>query len=773
MRLTSAVFLATACAFIVCVDTTVAGDDGKNPPVATAEQVQAIQAQIKLLNAADNLQRENAEAELSKIGPVALPLLKEAMKSPDAETAARAKRLVGKMTEGAVRPIESYAECMPANSIFFLEAPHTKQTLEKLKGSPMGKFWDLPAMQNFLKGHRAAQVPNDQKTYDAMRAIPSLLDGKALIALGSPDTAEAAELDPPMVYVLESKQAATLETQVRNLFEGMVDPAKTSRRYGPFTVEEHITAQTVYGQQSIIHSLTQKGIESFLDKMLKRPEKSLQPELRDTTALLPNFDFVYSLAADGLKDLADDALLIDDQQLSVVNALGFTPGSTWRGVVSVTPDGLEDAFQLKPAGGDKNEGLLAVLTRMAASVPPAPKAGDPQALDLIPWQTALLVSFQGDVSGNAAAISKALTTVDQNFAPAPAPDKAQQPAVQPKPGNVFRPNQPVKPPTAPGVPAPPEKAAPDAAPRAGPAPGGVPTPDPAVKKADGTPIPQPKATTLGQKALEAGGGGNPAAPAPAPGPAPAPAPAPADQPPAPKAAAAEKIAPHLTAFTKLGMKMEQFLGLVDGPVQLALFVQQIEEDAPESIPISPLVAVVLKDSKPVEQALEAGAAGVKPRFTKDLVNGGTHYIETDGNQETRPGFWLKGNYLAWSNDRDLIEMAGGALLHAKGNERIADRATYKQALASKRLDPQALMTIFGDAEQVMEMPYGLAKVNWQEDEQNPWPDYALIRPLLKDKPVILDFKSIPGGIQGHALTPLSLILMIEAFRRPFIEAGYW
>ena len=51
--------------------------------------------------------------------------------------------------------------------------------------------------------------------------------------------------------------------------------------------------------------------------------------------------------------------------------------------------------------------------------------------------------------------------------------------------------------------------------------------------------------------------------------------------------------------------------------------------------------------------MEAGAAGVKPRFTKDLVNGGTHYIETDGNPETRPGFWLKGNYLAWSSDRGL------------------------------------------------------------------------------------------------------------------------
>jgi len=698
-------------------------------PVSVPETA-SIKTQIARLNATDNLDREDAERELMKAGASAVPLLKEAMKSPDPETAARAKRLVGRLTEIAGRPQGSYAEIMPATSIFFMEAANARKTLENLKTSPLGKFWDLPAMQAFCKGHREAQVPNDQKMLDAVREIPKLLEGKVLWALGAPDTAEAAELDPPMVYALDFKTPQVLEAQIRKIFEGMTDPAKGNRRYGPFTVEEHITAQSVYGQESIIHSLTQKGIESFLDTLVKRPEKTLQSELQETRTLLPRYDFIYHLSSGGFKELCDNGQLIDDQQLEVLEKIGFVAGTSWRGVLAVTPDGFEDAFTLQVGGGAKNQGIVAVLAQMATAVPPAPAAGAPQALDLIPWQAGLLVSFQGDTAKNAAALGRALRLVDETFAPAAPPAVLQ-------PGAVPAPNAPVKPL------APPDLNKPVIAP---------------VNKA---------ANTLGQEALAAANGNKAANANPDP-----PKPVGADAP-APKVEA-PRIPPHITRFEKLGMKLEQFLEQVDGPIQLALFMQHIEDDeTPEATPISPLFSVVLKDAKVVEQSLEAASAGPMPRFKKEVLNGGVSYLEIDGDEESRPGYWMKGNYLAWSSERDLIDLAGAALLHQGGNERMADRAGYKQALAKKQLDPQALATFFGDAEQVLEMPYKLAKINWQEDDANPWPSYDLIRPLLAGKPVLLEFKAAPDGLKGHALTPLSIMGLIEAFRRPLIEAGFW
>lgn len=766
--------LYSACVLMFGV-AAVYGGQPDNPPAISPQQIQAIKAQIARLNAADNLDREDAEQQLLKIGQLALPFLKEALKSAAPETAARAKRLVGKMAEIAGRPAESYAEILPANSVFFLEAPHTRQSLDKWKECPLGKFWDLPAMQKFYAGHREAQVPNDQKILDAVREIPKLLDGKALFAIGAPDTAEAAELDPPLVYVLESKQAGALEAAARKLFEGMTDSPKGGRRYGPFSVEEHITAQSVFGQDSVIHSLTQKGIESFLDGLLKRPAEPLNAELKDIRALLPQHDFVYRISADNFKDLADNGQLIDDVQFEVLETLGFLPGSSWTGAIAATPDGFEDVFHLKIGGGARNEGITAVLTRMAAAMPPPPAAGAPQSLDLIPWQAGLLVSFNGDTARNAAVLSRALKSLDVIFASQPAAPVPAQPAVPGQPG--VRPGQPIPP--APGA----QK------PVAPPAPAGAPKPVQPVKPDAGArnapdtpaapvqPAPKQAANTLGQKALADAGGATTPAPAPAPAPSagekkdPAPA-EPKDEKPAPRAKV-EKVPPHISRFEKLGLKLEQFLEQVDGPIQAGLFMQQIEDETPDEIPISPLLAVLLKNPKVIEQSLEAAAAGPTPRFDKEVLNGGVHYVEKEGNPDTKPGFWLKGNYLAWSSERDLLDLAGAALLHQAGNERMADRASYKAAVAARRLDPQAIFTFFGDAEQVMEMPYKLAQVTWQEDDANPWPAYDLLRPLLKDKPVLLEFKSVPGGLQGHALTPLSLMGIIEAFRQPLIEAGFW
>ncbi|MCY3021330.1 MAG: hypothetical protein NTW87_20130, partial [Planctomycetota bacterium] len=230
--------------------------------------------------------------------------------------------------------------------------------------------------------------------------------------------------------------------------------------------------------------------------------------------------------------------------------------------------------------------------------------------------------------------------------------------------------------------------------------------------------------------------------------------------------------PRVERFEKMGLKLEQFLEQVQGPVQVGLFLQQVEDEVPESLPVSLLAAMLLKDAAPVAQALDAASAGAQPRYTKEPLGGGIHYVETAGDKEAKPGFWLKDKYLAYTTDREILEYAVAALAHQGGNERMSDRNAYKQA--RNLLDPQALLTIYGEAEQVLEMPYRLSKVNWEEDAQvNPWPTYALIRPLLQNRPVLVQFSSIPEGLQGYARTPLTLYGMIEAFRRPFAEAGLW
>ena len=684
-------------------------------PALTPEQTAAVKALIAKLNDPDVLVCEKAEEDLVKFGPTALPLVREATGAAEPELAARAKRVVSRLAEVAARPGNSYAESMPGSSIFFLEAPHTRQTLDRMKGSPLGKFWDSPAMQKFYKGDYDAQAANDQKALDAVRAIPKLLDGKALLALGAPDTAEAAELDPPLVYVAESKQPVELEMQVRNLFQGLDDPPKGEQRpYGPFRIAEHISAQTVFGQERVVHALTQKGIESFLDCMVKRPAESLSPALKEIRALLPQYDFIFHIASNGFKELSDAAQLIDDEQVETMDKLGFICGSTCQGVVAVNADGFEEHLRMVLGGGDKNnDGLLAVIRKTAVQGAAPRPAGAPQALDLIPKQAGLLLSFQGDNSRAAAALAAAIRSLDERPAPA-APQQGPNAVPAHQPG-------------------------PQAAPGAGP----VPAPG------------KTQANALGQQALAEANPKGPGKPAPA------------------KAAKPPVTHPMVERVEKIGLSLERFLEQVDGPVHFALFLEQVEEETPDDLPVSLLAALMLKDANVVSQALEASCGGATPRFTKEALGTGTFYKEKDGEPGLAPGFWLKGNYLAYAAERDLLDLAAAALLHREGNERLTDREGYKRAVAQKRLDPQALFTIFGDAEYVLEMPYGLARVLWQEDPKNPWPDWAVVKGFLEGKPVVVQFKATPDGIEGVAQTPLTLFGMIEAFRKPFIEAGYW
>jgi hypothetical protein len=694
---------------LVALCSVFAADPAPNVPVADVKQIEGIKAQILKLNAENAIAREEAERELLRIGMPALPLLKEASASKEPEIAARAKRLVGKLLEANAKPVQSYAEMFPANTIAFLEFSNLKDFLEKLKTSPVGQFINLPATQTFFKKHQKAQVDSDQKMLDALIGMRNLIDGKFLFAIGAGETADAGEIDPPMVYMLESKQAQALEAQVRAFFLGIADPPKSTRRYGPFTIDEHLIAQTVFGQDSVIHALTAPAVEAFLDNYLKRPAPPLTESLSALRALTPQPDITLHINTQDLAKLSEGTMLIDDELVKAVETFGAAPGTLFQSAMRVKPEGIEEQFRLAIKDSDKKNSLLALLKKMAAQMPPAPAADAPQALDLIPWQAGILISFQGDVSSNAADLSAALKAIDALSAP-PA-----RPVVMPK------------------QPAPNNKAAPK---------------NPAHKTEGNTPAGEALKDVLDTAPKK-----DKLTPEDAVLPAPV------------------AVHPRIDALEKTGLTLAKLFEQVQGPAQLAIFPQKIEgEDMPDDLPFSPLLAFLLKDPAGIEQILEAGAAGPAPRYRKDVLNGGTHYIDTTGDAEARGGFWLKGSHLAYSTERALLDLAGNALLHGKGNERMADRASYKQAAAT--LTPDCLLTIFGEAEQVLETPYQMAKITWQEDMENPWPAFDQVKPLLQKKSVLVTFKSMPGGLLGYALTPLSLLGMVEAIRRPIVEGNF-
>lgn len=269
-------------------------------PPAAVQPVQPkpedIKALIQKLNAPDTVQREEAERALLQIGQPALEALKDAVTSPEQEIALRAQKLIAKLSDVTFRPAKSWAEVFPANSVLFLEFPNVKASLDRIKTTPLGRFWDTQAMQTFYKGHYDNQLPNDQKMLDCCKAIPKLIDGRAVLALGAGDTAEAAELDPPMVYIIESKQLPEMEEQVRNLLDSMSEPLRETQPYGKFTVELGATAQTVFGQNTVLHSRTEKGMHSLLDNLTQRPEKPLDPLLADIRKVLPNYDAVLHIS---------------------------------------------------------------------------------------------------------------------------------------------------------------------------------------------------------------------------------------------------------------------------------------------------------------------------------------------------------------------------------------------------------------------------------------------------------------------------------------------
>ena len=726
--------LCTACIGLRCfaeepaadtVDLTAAKPTPLDPAIKTA-----VQKLITQLGAADTVQREDAEKALLTLGKPAIPMLKEAEASANPEIAVRAKRLSARLAETSIRP-GSYAGVLPADAVLYFELRDAATTLNRIGTTPIGKFWEKQSTKTFMNGYRLSLLPAELKAFDAMNALPKLASGKALFALSSPDTIEAHEIDPPLLYVLETQNMQALEVQIRNLFEGMNDGVKTKRQYKKFQIEEQSNACTVFGAQRIIHALTAKGMESFLDFLTKPPEKSLSVLMNDLKSKRPEADAYLRLNADGLKNLAEANQILDDDLLKMFETAGFTDGGFLEDALTLNTDGVEELVRISAGGNSKNKGLLALLQRIGNKPAPPLQANQPQALDMIPYQAAFVATFNGDVAGSAADVAAALKALDAlGGQPIHVDVNPDAPAAD---GAAPKANEAVAPPRPPPV----NSRVLDALKEGG---GGV-LDDKKELKA--------QADMKDKKAAK-------------------------------KGMELERTTPHITRLLQAGFSLEQLLVQSSGPMVLALFPERVDitkltkPDAPDNppdpdhIPMAALFGMYLSDPEPIELALLKANKGLQPRYFKQSLDGGTFFAEDL--TENSGGFWLSGNYLAYGTSRDILDLAGSALLNHNGNERMSARQSYID-YGAKYYDPTALLNIYADSKQFIEMPYKMGQLQWQSDPKNPWPNFALVAGLLTDNTIRIKVKQAQGGLSIVSQTPITLLGLLQAVLKPLKEAA--
>ncbi len=702
----------------------------KTQPAAADPKIAALIAQ---LGAADTVLREDAEKTLTGMGKAAMPLLKEAENSPNPEIVVRARRIGARIADAGVKPA-SYAAVLPADSIFFFEISDCAATLDHLKFTPVGQLWEKPSMKAFNTGKRDSMLEKEIKVYDALTALPKLAAGKFVVALSSPDTIEPAEIDAPLLYILETKNLQAVEAQTRNLFESMNDGAKTKRQYKKFQIEEQNNACTVFSGERVIHALTAKGMEGLLDKLIAPPAQPLTALLTDLRTQRPKADVCIRLAADGLKNLAEANQFLDDELYAIVDTAGLQEGGFIEDAVTLNTQGVEELVRIQ-SGGIKNKGLLAVLQRMTIKPAPPAQANQPQALDMIPYQAAFVASFSGDASKHAAELSSALAALDA-LGGQPQHNDINPNLLPAKPVNPANPNDPVAPPRPPG---PPKSRA-----------------EQALLEGGGDVLDEKKVPKRAEK--------DPANPA---------------EPQKKKAKEPERSTPHIARLLQAGFTMEEFLAQADGPTVLALFPERVDISKvlnphdvnnppdPDHVPMAALFAMYLKDPAPIVTALDKANKGIQPRYIKQVLNGGTFYAED--NEDNSPGFWISGKYLAYGTSKDIVDLAGAAVLNQAGNNRMAARKAYVDYLATS-YDPQALLNIFGDSKQFLEMPYKMAQLQWDDNQRNPWPDFAVVAGLLKGNSIHIKVKQVQGGLQIESQTPISILGLIVSIFKPLKEA---
>ena len=101
---------------------------------------------------------------------------------------------------------------------------------------------------------------------------------------------------------------------------------------------------------------------------------------------------------------------------------------------------------------------------------------------------------------------------------------------------------------------------------------------------------------------------------------------------------------------------------------------------------------------------------------------------------------------------------------------MATRQAYIDYM-TKFYDPAALLNVFGDSKQFLEMPYKMSRLQWDDDPRNPWPDFAILAGLLKNNTVRIKMKQVQGGLQIEAQTPVSIIGLIQSILKPLKEAS--
>lgn len=204
-----------------------------------------------------------------------------------------------------------------------------------------------------------------------------------------------------------------------------------------------------------------------------------------------------------------------------------------------------------------------------------------------------------------------------------------------------------------------------------------------------------------------------------------------------------------------------------GAVRIGVFFRKIGTEEPDEMPVEYLIACTIKDAAGLRKLLEAGAKkiGEEPAdFRK-----GRFYPQTHGGEKT-PGFWLRDGYLVWTSYRRLLGPAADALERKKGR-RFADRPDYKKLLEEKALDRKALVVAYADGRQLLQLPYALAGVLWEDGPcDQPWPKFAELKPHLTR--VLLQLTATEDGVLLRARSPLSLAGLYAVFATVFEEAAF-
>ncbi|MCZ7649097.1 MAG: hypothetical protein M5U26_28225 [Planctomycetota bacterium] len=219
-------------------------------------------------------------------------------------------------------------------------------------------------------------------------------------------------------------------------------------------------------------------------------------------------------------------------------------------------------------------------------------------------------------------------------------------------------------------------------------------------------------------------------------------------------------------------KLEALLEQVQGGIELGVLVKAVGEELPADPPLALVLSAVLKDAAAVQGALERLTKADVTTWEKAEVGGGAHY-RLLGYDEP-PGVWIKDNRLIYASEPAVLSLALAALQHAKGNERLADRADVQAWLKDEALSPKCALRILGDAGQFLEMPYGLWHNLYSDfNEANPWPAFpAVLRPHLGRFRVELTPGAKADEVEVRAFSPVPLAAMVYVVFKPFVDLGW-